>query len=677
MQDYYSSVNTTTKTNDIKAMLDESTTIHCPNRMYINHTSGYTGSGISTNIGACAKVTNKYVYDYLDSHPNVGPTGIIMMDFAGSDASDYYGAKLVNKIIANNNSNTLTPLYNGAAGEYFLQNVESGKWLQGYQAIAGADRSRWNTAADMGTYGRPFLLQNPNNDGWTLNTQAGNEKLGCEYGDGGLLYLDWDGGGCPTRWKITGTKDNAYITINHDRWLSVNNNDLLIKDGSTRNTWKLWTRAERIAEMANATADNPQDVTWLMVNPELMNNDKMSPQWTESVSGGGKGWQDGFRPNRIFETWNYKSMDFYQTINVPNGWYEVQAYALFSPTEGSGLCKADYDDYVANGDATVNGYLYANNEQVKLPSIYSFTSSTPVADYAAKALVSGGVSVVDGWWQAARAMGEDNKFLTKPLYVCVTNGQLRLGIKEVNNTNPFKSHWIIIGSFSLKYLGLGTTIDEDVAYTPAAKSNAFVNVKRTITASSTSQPVWNSLVLPFALTAEQAKAAFGNDVQVAEYSENSADANNATVHFDTKSTPTIEANVPVLIKTSTAGTTFFFSGVNIAASASPKKTGKNFDFVGSYETINPLPDNCYFVNGNSLYKSAGQTRLKGTRAYIAPKSGVSNARIVGFSLDGENISTGIEKMEDGRWKMEDSVYNLNGQKVNAQSIQNGKKVVIK
>ena len=679
LQDYYENINTTTKNNAIKAMLDESTTIHCPNRMYINHTSGYTGSGLSTNIGACAKVTNKYVCDYLDSHSNVGPTGIIMMDFAGSDAN-YYGATLVNKIIANNNTNTLTPLYNGAAGEYFLQNVESGKWLQGYQAISGADRSRWNTAANMGTYGRPFLLQNPNNDGWTLNTQAGSEKLGCEYGDGNLLYLDAING--PTRWKITGTKDNAYITINHDRWLSVNNNDLLIKDGSTRNTWKLWTRAERIAEMANATAVNPQDVTWLMVNPELMNNDKMTPQWTESVSGGGKGWQDGFRPNRVFETWNYSSMDFYQTISVPNGWYEVQAYALFSPTEESGLCKADYDDYVANGDATVNGYLYANNEQVKLPSIYSFTSSTPVANYAAKALVDGGVSVVDGWWQAARAMGEDNKFLTKPLYVCVTNGQLRLGIKEVNNTNPFKSHWIIIGSFSLKYFGLGTTIDEDVSYTPVAKSNAFVNVKRTITASTSAKPVWNSLVLPFALTAEQTRAAFGDDVQVAEYSENSAEGNNATVNFDTKSSPTIAANVPVLIKTSTAGSTFFFGGVNIAASASPKKTGTNFDFVGSYTTINPLPDNCYFVNGNSLYKSAGQTRLKGTRAYIAPKSGSSNARIVGFSLDGETISTGISSMHNSECIMYNDVFDLQGRKVSKQAqkgvyIINGKKVVVK
>lgn len=190
VQDFYEiGSNTTNKTNYIKAMLDESMTIHCPNRLYVNHTSGYTGSGLSTNIGNCAKATNKYVCDYLDTHSG-GPTGIIMMDYAGDDGSNYYGATLVNKIIANNNS--LVANFNGPAGEYFLQNVESGLWLQGYQAIAGADRARWNTAANMGSYGRPFLIQNPDADGWTLNTQAGDEKLGCEYGDGLLAHVGLD-----------------------------------------------------------------------------------------------------------------------------------------------------------------------------------------------------------------------------------------------------------------------------------------------------------------------------------------------------------------------------------------------------------------------------------------------------------------------------------------------------
>lgn len=674
VQDYYKVGNSTSKQNVIKALLDEARTQTSPNFMFINHTSGYSGLiSTNSNISSNAKTMNKCALDYINANP--GRTGFIMMDHAGSSSN--YGADLCNAIIAQNNSLAglnLATLPDNT--DYFLQNVETGLWLQGNTAKTTTSRDGWNTAANMGTYGRPFRIQSYAADGYTLNTQSGPCALGCNYGDANLMYLDGTIG--PSKWKFTGTRDAAHITINWDRWLSVDANNRLV-NSNPASTWKIWTRAERIAEMANASADHPQDVTWLMVNPELMNNDKMTPQWSITRSGGNQGWQDGFRPNRIFETWSFSSLDFYQTITVPNGVYEVQAKAMYSPTGINSTNLNDYNSYQANGDATVYAALYANNEQVKLPSIYSFSNATQVADYTNRNLGTG-VNIVDGWWQIARAMGEDDRFMTQPLRVFVTDGQLRIGIKSLSG-NP-SGNWVVIGSFSLKYLGGYTTIDEDVAYTPAARSNAFVNMKRTITASTATKPVWNSLVLPFALTAEQTRAAFGDDVQVAEYSENSASASDATVCFDTKASPTIEANVPVLIKTSTAGTSYFFSGVNMETTAAPKKTGRNFDFTGSYATINPLPADCYFVNGNSLYKSAGQTRLKGTRAYIAPHAGLAGARITGFEIDGENVSTAIRLTDAADRQAAGAVYNLNGQHVAGPTVKgiyvvDGKKRVVK
>lgn len=674
VQDYYHVSNSTTKQNAIKTLLDEARTQTSPNFMFINHTSGYTGLlGTNSNINSNALSSNKCALDYINANP--GRTGIIMMDYAGSSSN--YGADLCNAIIAQNNllaDLNLATLPDNT--DYFLQNVETGLWLQGNTAKTTTSRDGWNTAANMGSYGRPFRIQNYAADGYTLNTQSGPNALGCNYGDASLMYLDGTIG--PSKWKFTGTRDAAHITINWDRWLSVDANNRLVNSNPV-STWKIWTRAERIAEMANATPDNPQDVTWLMVNPELMNNDKMTPQWSINRSGGSEGWQDGFRPNRIFETWSFSSLDFSQTLsNLPNGVYEVQAKAMYSPSGINSTSLNDYNDYVSRGDATVFAALYANDVQVKLPSIYSFTNATQVADYTYRNLGSG-VNIVDGWWQIARAMGEDDKFQTAPLRVFVTNGQLRIGIKSLSGNSS--SNWVVIGSFSLRYLGEYTTIDEDVAYTPVAKSNAFVNVKRTITASTSAKPVWNSLVLPFALTAEQTKAAFGSDVEVAEYSENSASASDATVCFDMKTSPTIEANVPVLIKTSTDGTSYFFSGVNMETTAAPKKMGRNFDFTGSYATINPLPADCYFVNGNSLYKSAGQTRLKGTRAYIAPHAGLAGARITGFELDGENVSTAI-RLTDAAGRQAAAVYNLNGQHVAGPTVKgiyivDGKKRVVK
>ena len=190
-----------------------------------------------------------------------------------------------------------------------------------------------------------------------------------------------------------------------------------------------------------------------------MNNDRITPQWTEDRTGGDQGWRDGFRPNRIYEAWNFSSIDFHQTISVPNGVYEVQAYALYSPTGIGNTNINDYNNYKSNGQSTVKAALYANKEQVPLPSIYSYSSPTSVTDYATRDL--GGVFIINGWEDAARAMGEDHQFHSAPLRVIVTDGTLRLGIKNTSG-NP-SSNWVIIGSFSLKYLGTPTALPVTVS----------------------------------------------------------------------------------------------------------------------------------------------------------------------------------------------------------------------
>ena len=52
----------------------------------INHMSGYTGSGISTNINRNAKTTNARLMEYLGGHKS--PIGIVPMDFPGQDIID-------------------------------------------------------------------------------------------------------------------------------------------------------------------------------------------------------------------------------------------------------------------------------------------------------------------------------------------------------------------------------------------------------------------------------------------------------------------------------------------------------------------------------------------------------------------------------------------------------------
>lgn len=94
------------KVNAITTMLDATTTFHT--RKYlssiwvVNHCSGYTQSASVDGNRECAATTNKAVADYLSDETHYGPTGIVMMDFAGVDRSgshDVMGQTLLQTIV--------------------------------------------------------------------------------------------------------------------------------------------------------------------------------------------------------------------------------------------------------------------------------------------------------------------------------------------------------------------------------------------------------------------------------------------------------------------------------------------------------------------------------------------------------------------------------------------------
>ena len=111
VQDYYEVLtNMDNKLRGIKKLLDYSTrnTSTRGNRhltLCINHTSGYTKSASTDGNRDNAAQCNRAVIDYLTEEANAGPTGIIVIDFAGTDRSGAYdvaGLQLVNTVIENN-----------------------------------------------------------------------------------------------------------------------------------------------------------------------------------------------------------------------------------------------------------------------------------------------------------------------------------------------------------------------------------------------------------------------------------------------------------------------------------------------------------------------------------------------------------------------------------------------
>ena len=115
IQDFYdvsASGAPATKTSSIQRLLQFSTSENTnPGLWVINQTSGYSKTGsmfgytfaTSNGYRDNAQTQNPVVINYLNDH--AGATGIILMDFAGEDASSGYNVKgqaLTNALIANN-----------------------------------------------------------------------------------------------------------------------------------------------------------------------------------------------------------------------------------------------------------------------------------------------------------------------------------------------------------------------------------------------------------------------------------------------------------------------------------------------------------------------------------------------------------------------------------------------
>ena len=222
-----------------------------------------------------------------------------------------------------------------------------------------------------------------------------------------------------------------------------------------------------------------------------------------------------------------------------------------------------------------------------------------------------------------------------------------------------------------------TKVATDVTYDETAENDIEDELIADVTITRTIKKGFNTVVLPFNLTANQVAAAFGDGTKVYNYSENSENAKQVTVSF-TKGDGSITANVPVLVEATAESSSQLFEGVQIQAVTSATVVGTNCDFVGTYEPIT-ISEGDYFIGNGAIYKSAGATTMNAFRAYINAKS--ANVRVSSFFIDGvEGTTTEIEGLEVIDTN-NDKLYNLNGQEVKkAQKglyIQNGKKIVVK
>ncbi len=229
-----------------------------------------------------------------------------------------------------------------------------------------------------------------------------------------------------------------------------------------------------------------------------------------------------------------------------------------------------------------------------------------------------------------------------------------------------------------------TLLSETSIATPVAANNVNVKVRRTIKADE-----WSTICLPFAMTAAQVQTAFGNDVQLADFTswsseKDGTDVTGITIGFTDAAE--IAANHPYIIKVSSPVTEFTVDGVNIVPAVTPSKQVGTTDADRGYMYgtfgVKKIPEQGLFLSDNKFWYSTGTVTTKAYRGYFALADVLSaysaSSNSIKFIFNDEQ--TGVQTVTTATRQTE-QLYNLQGQPVAQPTkglyIRNGKKYITK
>ena len=203
-----------------------------------------------------------------------------------------------------------------------------------------------------------------------------------------------------------------------------------------------------------------------------------------------------------------------------------------------------------------------------------------------------------------------------------------------------------------------------------------ITLNRTLVADK-----WNTLCVPFAISEEEIKANFGEGTLVEKFDA----VNGNAVNF--ADATSIEAGVPYLIKPTVAGTTYTFNGKEVSADAPKTEGNADVTFQGIYSPTD--------ITNNGTVKAAGVTE-GGKVLFVNPGSQTKAFRCFFTISDNASIPPAMLKISikgvetainsivmDNSNATDNAVYNLQGQRVNGNSltkgiyIKNGKKFAVK
>lgn len=225
-------------------------------------------------------------------------------------------------------------------------------------------------------------------------------------------------------------------------------------------------------------------------------------------------------------------------------------------------------------------------------------------------------------------------------------------------------------------------------YTAGEKGN--VRMTRAIKAGQ-----WSTIVLPFTLTKAKAEAAFGSDVELAEFSgfetqysdEEDVSPDAITVNFTTYTMTAkkgMSGGKPFLIKTAKDVESFEADDVTLVDGITDVVKSDEYDtsgrFTGSFVKTK-VPADGLFINNNLFWYSTGKTSAKAFRGWfmlgaVLDKDTDFGVKMVVRLPDGDAVEeVQTEERENG------AIYDLCGRRIEKAGkgifIINNKKVLVK
>ncbi len=312
----------------------------------------------------------------------------------------------------------------------------------------------WGTQAVFSPHPMDLYVEELPNGRFVIDTRVSNGGGNHYVGSNG--YMD----GAMAEFMMPRVDSlTCALTTNGKAYWGANSGSLLVatnlsSPSSKAAHWEKRTKQDLLADFANATENTPVDATFLIKGQNFGRNDtRIAANWTGAYTLGGD------VKNQCVQA-PASAYSISQTIkNVPNGFYELRVQGFYR--HGSATLASNY---LLKGKESIKAYLFANDEQTALQSIFAHANHSSIPSDGTDATESG---KIPSTLEAASAMFSAGLYNNK-LLVEVTDGKLTVGVKKTTGTTP-SNNWTVFDNFELYYLGTEAptsieTVTEDYSH---------------------------------------------------------------------------------------------------------------------------------------------------------------------------------------------------------------------